>query len=404
MRGAVVAPDNRSSVRRNLFTNPCAGTNTSGYYMYIPGSTGTIERRTDGGRFTNTYVRMTCNGNATGSQGGIYLVRTGDLSSRILVQAGKSYMLSGFMRTAIARELYLRIEWKDSTIGGVTVGTATTNFLHVSNTSDWVPFRITATAPSGTVGATGCFYISSNSTFSSGDQLDVSNVIFEEVPTNSPSHFGAYFDGASPNARWEGASHNSFSIELADTSSKNLIADSSFNFAYKPNLGNDNHYNISTYWSSPWRTIYDGTKGRCIEFVTNDDTKPQGIIVFPFIANSSRYTARPLSNEGEQYTVSVDVLAPAGCQFVLGFRRVNASTSISQDGQGTSAGMIGTGDWQRYSYTATVNAANAGFYFGMQLRVSESPIPPIGTTLRIANVQVEKSPVATAFEATRPDW
>ena len=403
MRGSLVAPDFRSSVRTNLFTNPDTEGGTSCLRYYVADGIATLTQRMDGGYSSNSYVRMEYTSAPTTSVSGIYASSSAP-SSRIPVVAGESYAALAFIRTNITRNFYVCIEWYDALTNGNVVARSTGPNYYISEPNVWVPIVHAATAPTGTVGAVMTFYSNGPSPMTAGSWQDIDGIVLEKAPNGLP-YRPSYFSGNSPNARWTGAPHASQSIEQTSIHSKNLISDSAFAFLHKPELLNQYVQNVGTYWGCPWRTVNDGTKGKCVEFVTNDDTKPQGLIFFPQVADSSNFSLRPIAHEGEKYTVSADVLADNNLPFTLGFRRVNKALTVSNDGQGSATTITkGTGSWQRYSYTATLLPADEGYYLGAQLRLSQSPIPPIGTTVRIANVQVEKSPVATAFEATRPDW
>lgn len=294
------------------------------------------------------------------------------------------------------------MEWMDNIVGGNKISVITGQAMTISSTSDWVYLRHTGTAPAGAVGLVPTFYIV-DSTFSTGEYLDLSNILVEEAAEAVISnHWPSYFDGDSSDSKWEGTPNNSQSMQLASIASKNLIADSSFIYTQRENLSGAAHHNIQSYYSCPWRVIIDPVKNRCLEYITDRDDLPQGSIILPQLANAPGFQRRPVAQLGEQYTVSADIVAPSGMGFNFGFRKVYASHANNQDSN--QGAFTGTGEWQRYSYTMTVTSDIVGYYLGMQLRTLHASLPPIGTTFKIANVQVEKSPVATAFEATRPDW
>lgn len=148
---------------------------------------------------------------------------------------------------------------------------------------------------------------------------------------------------------------------------------------------------IASYFSAPYKTVTTPTpvSNKAVEVSVTSSTLPQGIIFFQ--PNSS--SALPVQKAGEQWTVSMYVKAPVGSQLNIGIRVTDAGGGYARE-HGKSA--VGTGNWERLSYTATVSSNDIGFYPGIQIKSHDYIV---GAKYQVAGAMVERSPTMSPFRA-----
>lgn len=191
---------------RNLALNPSFETDLTGVDTFSGGGTSVVSR-VAGGRFGSWCAQAQWTSPSTGAGGSIY--------EDIPVEAGRTYTLSGYVRTSIGQRLRARAVWKDAT--GSTVSSLAGNGVITTAGTAWSSApqaSVTGAAPAGAVSVRLTFESTVGTGYalwSTSSWLQIDGLQVTEGPTLLP-----YKDGNSTGWEWLGAVNNSVSKQTAD--------------------------------------------------------------------------------------------------------------------------------------------------------------------------------------------
>lgn len=203
-----------ATVRQNLFANPAAGVDTTGYAAaYGTGGAGTLSRVTGvtgpTGTGITTAVRQVWTTAPTA--GTTYVALGSPLTSTAAVVGGSTYHAGVFVRriTSVSVSYRARIFWFDS--ADAAISSVDSAAVLINPASTWVEIRVSGVAPANAVKAQ-LYALSTTAPFVVNDTMEFTGYICSVAP--------GYFDGGTPAVgdftySWTGTVGASVSTETA---------------------------------------------------------------------------------------------------------------------------------------------------------------------------------------------
>jgi prepilin-type N-terminal cleavage/methylation domain-containing protein len=194
----------------NLLLNPSFETDSANwdYRWYgANGGSGNNTRPTTGGAQGGSYLRKTWTTSGAGQDVGF---STNAIPSRLSVQSGLQYYVSGYLRTNRSGFIpYIWVCWYDASGVQLNNGNCVAaNSAQVLPTNSWTRISGTLTSP---MGATQAYLVFSNvadsANWIAGDTLDFDGAMLVQTTSTSVN----YADGNSTNWSWNGTPNESTS-------------------------------------------------------------------------------------------------------------------------------------------------------------------------------------------------
>lgn len=148
---------------------------------------------------------------------------------------------------------------------------------------------------------------------------------------------------------------------------------------------------MDSYFGAPYGTVATTTPvgSKAVEVTIDSTTLPQGVIFY----QSNSQDAIPVQKAGETWTVSMYVKAPIGSKLNVGLRLTDPGAGYARE---NGKSYTGTGNWERISYTSTVESNDIGFYPSIQIKNHDFVV---GTKYQVAGPMVERSATMSPFRA-----
>jgi prepilin-type N-terminal cleavage/methylation domain-containing protein len=148
---------------------------------------------------------------------------------------------------------------------------------------------------------------------------------------------------------------------------------------------------MDSYFSATYGTVATTTPvgNKAVEVTVNSSTLPQGVIFYQ--ANSK--DSVPIQKAGETWTASMYVKAPVGTKLNLGLRATDAGAGYARE---NGKDYVGTGNWERLSYSMKFDSNDVGFYPSVQIKSHDYVI---GAKYQVAGPMVERTSSMSAFRA-----
>lgn len=183
---------------------------------------------------------------------------------------------------------------------------------------------------------------------------------------------------------------------------RNLIKDSAWQgitgAAHLYTYGTGQERNVGAQGSASWAWVDErspaGTRAVRVQVPAGTT---RGMIAF----TDTKLTGMDASAAmvlGQQVTVSAYVRAPAGQAMNLSVRTVDTNRTWKTE---SAKPFIGTGAWERITYTVTPGVTHAGYLPTVQVTAG-APYPTTSITFDVAGPQIERSYLASTFEVTAP--